>query len=100
MQRFSAWTVLTIGPVVPKREAMPDHGALIQEVATRFYGGSCGVEWVPSDEADVFRPRPVKWCMNDHRVIHGYQLASARLRISSSSGIIIACAALSDSTPM
>jgi hypothetical protein len=24
----------------------------------------------------ALRPRPVKWCMNDHRVTHDHQLAS------------------------
>jgi hypothetical protein len=41
--------------LVPRRDAMPDHGALIRDVADRFYGGPCDAEWVPSDEADVFR---------------------------------------------
>ena len=37
-------------------------------------------------EVGLTGPRPVKWCMNDHRVIHDYQLAWGSSGATSWSG--------------
>ena len=44
------------------------------------------------------RPRPVKWCKSDDRVIHNTQLAAASSGVTSFGSVMANCAALSDST--